>query len=341
VAAEIVPVLETQYAGLFVLHEWDLGVESNYLTLASTMERLGVRENAHVFMVLDGTNMMAGFDVIAEELFARIDHRLAAPPAEEPEPAARLDPAPDRGVLKRRFDRFTLAGVIVAGLLDGINPCAISTLVFLISVLSMSSVRGRDLLVVGAAFCLASFATYTAIGFGLLHAVHALYYFDRARRVFDVVMVLVLLAFAFYSFRDAWRFSRTGSARDVTLQLPDGIKRRIHRVVRVGLKQSTQATWAFAIGALVTVLESVCTGQVYVPTLAFLVKSGSEVGRGLGYLLVYNLMFVTPLVVVFLLTYQGLKLKALMQWSTRNVVISKALLGCFFLALAAAIALIS
>jgi hypothetical protein len=46
---------------------------------------------------------------------------------------------------------------------------------------------------------------------------------------------------------------------------------------------------------------------------------------------------VLPLLAVFLLTFHGLKLSRLMTWSRRNVVASKALMGVFFLALAAAV----
>ena len=227
--------------------------------------------------------------------------------------------------------------MLVGGLIDGINPCAIATLVFLISVLSMSRVSGWNLLLVGVAFCLASLLTYTAIGFGVLRALHALACFQTVRTSVDFILVAVLTVFAVYSFCDAFRYRQTRMTKDVTLQLPAKVKQTIHRIVRVGLGKKAQVTWAFAIGAAVTALESVCTGQIYVPTLALVVKSGTAVTRGLSYLVLYNLMFILPLVVVFLLTYRGLKLTRLIEWSVRNVFVSKLLMGGFFLALAAAI----
>lgn len=79
-------------------------------------------------------------------------------------------------------------------------------------------------------------------------------------------------------------------------------------------------------------MESVCTGQMYVPTLVVMAKTGTE--KEWGYLLLYNLMFVVPLIIVFLLTYFGLKTEALVAWSKQNVVISKILLGLFFILMA-------
>lgn len=70
----------------------------------------------------------------------------------------------------------------------------------------------------------------------------------------------------------------------------------------------------------------VCTGQVYVPTLVMLAKSGQEQGRAVSYLLVYNLVSDIPLVTILILTYFGMKTQTLLEWSMKNVVISKILL---------------
>ena len=339
VTSEVIPVLQARYAGFYVLHKWDTGLEEHYLKLAAYMDQQGVQDNAAVFMVIDGQDVLAGFEVIAERLFSLMDERLAArleDAAAVPVTAAGSPPA-GRELVAQRIERFTLTGVLVGGLIDGINPCAIATLVFLISVLSMSRVNGWNLLLVGVAFCLASLLTYTAIGFGVLRALHALACFQTVRTSVDFILVAVLTVFAVYSFCDAFRYRQTRMTKDVTLQLPAKVKQTIHRIVRVGLGKKAQVTWAFAIGAAVTALESVCTGQIYVPTLALVVKSGTAVTRGLSYLVLYNLMFILPLVVVFLLTYRGLKLTRLIEWSVRNVFVSKLLMGGFFLALAAAI----
>ncbi len=79
-------------------------------------------------------------------------------------------------------------------------------------------------------------------------------------------------------------------------------------------------------------LESVCTGQVYVPTLILMVKATGS-GMALMLLLLYNAMFILPLVVVFAATYRGLNTQTLVEWSRRNVVTSKVLLGAFFAAM--------
>jgi len=236
--------------------------------------------------------------------------------------------------------RFTAPAVALAGLVDGVNPCAIGTLVFFMSLLFVCGVGGLRLLLVGISFCLASFLVYVAIGLGLLRALHAASGFPLLRRGVDLGMLAALGILAFLSFRDAWRYGRGGRPADVTLQLPRGVKERIHRVMRRGLGSRSLALGAFGAGAAVTALESVCTGQVYVPTLALVAgEAGSPSLRGdaLRLLLLYNLMFMVPLVAVFAAAYGGMKSAALLDWSRRNVAPSKVLLGLLFLLLAAMI----
>ena len=233
---------------------------------------------------------------------------------------------------------FTVPAVLVAGLIDGINPCAISTLVFFMSMLTTAGVRGRGLLLMGGAFAFASFATYTAIGFGLLRSLHVLEAYPVARSVFETALALVLLVLAALSFRDAYRYRRSQRPDDVSLQLPPKVKKLINGILRKGVRSHHLLLGGVGAGALVTALETVCTGQVYVPTMALVIRdSGGESVfqmRVWGLLLLYNAMFIIPLMIAILLTRYGLTTQAMLKLSRQNVPFSKSLLALFFLALA-------
>jgi cytochrome c biogenesis protein CcdA len=243
-------------------------------------------------------------------------------------------PGESSTVLEDRFRRFTLGTVVTAGLVDGFNPCAFATIVFFVSLLTVSGVRGSRVLLVGLSFGAAVFATYLALGFGVFRLLSALTAWRAAAGVLNAVMVAALAVLALLSFRDAWRFGRSGRPADVVLQLPDRIKRRIHAIMRERLSLRHLVPSTALIGVLVTLLESVCTGQVYVPTLVFL-TTHPELGRRAWTLLViYNVMFVVPLAVVTAAACYGTRSQRLMEWSRRNVVRSKVLLGLFFAGLA-------
>ena len=339
VKAEVLPVLESRFAGFYRLAPHDVGVASNMLLLMAFQARLGVREgNAPVSVVVDYTYPFSGLAAIRRELPDRVERCIEKrldPGWRAPEPI-RLDPAGGGAApAAEHAGRFALVAVVGGGLADGLNPCAMSTLVFFMSLLAVARVRGRGLVVMGVAFCAASFLVYTALGFGLLRAVHSLEAFPHVRRGLNGLMQAALAVLAFLSFRDAWRFSRSGKAGEVTLQLPDLLKRRIHGIMRTRLKTGGLLAGGLVIGAAVTVVESVCTGQLYVPTLVVVLRGGLGTAREGALLVLYNLMFIAPLAAVFGVTYYGLRTDALLNWSRGHVVPGKILLGVLFTALLA------
>ncbi|MCX7005210.1 MAG: hypothetical protein NTV22_18325 [bacterium] len=336
VKLEVLPRLAAQYEGFYTLRLHDVGVPSNVVLLAAYQEALGMAENAPVSMVVDYQIPLQGVAQIREALLSNVEARVMArtqPDWQPPRPIA-VTRGPADAALAAHARQFTLVLVMLSGLIDGINPCAISTLVFFMSALMVANIRGRALLVMGAAFCAASFATYFALGFGLLRILHSLRAFAAVQRGIELGMLAVLAVFALLSFRDAWRYARHANPNEVSMQLSARMKERIHAVMRRGVRYHSLLLGGIVIGCLVTALESVCTGQVYVPTLVMLLKSQAGNLRAWLYLLLYNTMFILPLVLVFVLVYRGLNMQRLLAWSRRNVVVSKCTLGCFFVGMA-------
>jgi cytochrome c biogenesis protein CcdA len=102
------------------------------------------------------------------------------------------------------------------------------------------------------------------------------------------------------------------------LQLPKSVKERIHQVMGFFYRKNPQEKQkvsapslsklmfsALITGFLVSLLEAVCTGQVYLPTISFVLKSTPFKFQALGYLLLYNIMFVIPLIFIFVLALLG------------------------------------
>ena len=328
IQAELLPEIPKRFPGACEIQSHDIGVETNFLYLLQLEHALGYTSPERAYLIVN-KQYVFGPSPSHEEFFALISNLLKQGSA-GPTPET---VAPD--LAKTWYGGFTVSAVAVAGLLDGINPCAISTLVFFMSLLAVAKVRNRQLILLGISFCAASFLTYLAIGFGLFRFLHLFSGFTALRNTVEIGMAAILLVLAVLSFRDAIRFRKTGCAADVTLQLSIGMKTRIHDIMRRGLG-STSVIWGgLLIGCAVTVLESVCTGQVYVPTLVLILKdSAFSESRAWMLLLLYNALFILPLVVVFIAVYFGLRTETLLAWSRRNVVVSKLLLGLFFVLMA-------
>ena len=227
---------------------------------------------------------------------------------------------------------LTVLPVLAGGLLDGINPCAFTTLIFLLSALALAGRGRREVLAIGSLFSLAVFVTYFAVGLGLFTALRAASSFSVVSRVIRWVLVGVLVVFAALSIRDAVLAHR-GRATEMALQLPKFLKRRIHESIRGRVRSTALALSSLTLGVLVSVFEFACTGQVYLPTLAYLSRIGQT--RAVFLLAVYNLGFIAPLLAVFAASYAGVTSKRITILFQRHLVAVKVTFALFFLALAA------
>lgn len=228
---------------------------------------------------------------------------------------------------------LTLPVVLLAGLVDGFNPCAFSIVIFLAGTLAIGGRRRRARLFGGWAFCFASFATYMVMGFGLLGAIRTLGGMGFVRDVIFAALALSLFVLSALSFRDALRYRRLRVPSAITLQLPDRVKRAIRSFAEASWSGPAVVGTGLVCGVVVTLLDSLCTGQVYVPVLALLAGEAGWSLRAIALLALYNLAFIAPLVAVFVLAAFGAGSERMARWSKRNVVPSKIALGIVFLIL--------
>lgn len=244
-----------------------------------------------------------------------------------------FDPAQAEQSLIDRFRSFGVLTVLGAGLIDGLNPCAFATLVFFISYLTFTGRRGRDVLFVGLSFSLGVFLTYLLVGVGLLRAVQSLPFFTTLGRWVYLVTALLCVALAVLSFRDFFK-ARGGQVSEMTLKLPTKLRRHIHKVIRESAQWRAFVAVAFFTGFVVSLIELACTGQVYLPTILFVLSVPELAAQAFFYLLLYCLMFILPLIVVFVLSYLGTTSEQLGQFVNRHTAAIKALTGIVFVGLA-------
>ncbi|HEX8297092.1 MAG TPA: hypothetical protein VF593_12380, partial [Chthoniobacteraceae bacterium] len=222
--------------------------------------------------------------------------------------------------------------VAAAGLLDGINPCAFATIIFLLSYLQIARRSPPEILAVGAAFIAAVFLTYFAVGLGLAQVLTKIAALRTAGTLLNYLLAAFALIVAALSFRDA-QLAAQGRHAEMTLQLPGMLKERIRTTIRTGARATRFVAAAFGAGIVISLLELACTGQVYLPTILYMLRAGES--GAVGHLLIYNVAFVLPLVVVFLLAWSGLRSEALVRFQQRHTAWVKVLTGVLFLLLAA------
>ena len=230
------------------------------------------------------------------------------------------------------FKTFSVLTVIGAGLLDGINPCAFATLIFFISYLIMRSKAKRDILFVGLAFSLGVFIAYLAAGLGLYQLVSRAKWFFALSKWFYLAIGVFAAVIAVLSVRDAWR-ARHGDLGDMTLQLPERNKGIIHKLIRDQARTGFVVTGAFLVAFPVSLFEFMCTGQTYLPTIVLIFSQNVLRERAFFFLIVYNLLFILPLVLITSIAYFGVTSEHLVAWLQKNATVVKVATAVLFVVL--------
>ncbi len=252
------------------------------------------RALTEVPVLLAGDTLLVG----DKEIRARLPGVLTALVAGEPRAAA-----PSAAGPLGLTDKLAILPVFVAGLIDGINPCAFTTLIFLLASLALAGRGRREVLLIGAIFSASVFLTYFLIGLGFFAALRAANAVPVVSAILRWVLVAVLAVFAGLSVYDYTRI-RAGHPTEMLLQLPASFKKRIHSSIRGGVRTAAIAGSSVVMGFLVSIFEFACTGQVYLPTLAYFARSAHRLSAVL-LLALYNICFILPLLVVFAVSYFG------------------------------------
>jgi thiol-disulfide isomerase/thioredoxin len=240
---------------------------------------------------------------------------------------------------------FKKAGPLVimgAGFIDGINPCAFTVIIFFMSFLTSQGYTRKKIIVSGLSFIGASFITYTLIGAGFFGGFHSLAMFKHVAAIINISIGALSLVFGALSLYDGIKFARTGSLDMLTLQLPRYLKTKIHNIIgtkyrksgREGESHETRIWGAFiaavVTGFLVSLFESACTGQVYLPTIVLILKTAGSPLLAFFYLIVYNLMFIIPLLIVFGAGMAGVSAEIFTKFTRRHMVKIKFIMAAIF-----------
>lgn len=235
-----------------------------------------------------------------------------------------------------RARSLAILPVLAAGLLDGVNPCAFATIIFFVSFLRVLKRNRMEILIIGLTFSTAVYGTYFLTGIGFLAGLKPLVRFPWFSMSFYALSGMLALVLALLNLRDAFRAHR-GEIKEMTLQLPQGIKKRIHQIISERSRRSGLVAGAFITGVAISLLELGCTGQVYLPVITYILQVPSMRSSGIFYLALYNLAFILPLLIIFALVFFGTGWENLNRWFLRHLVTSRLLLFLLFMILALAI----
>lgn len=303
----------------------DITTDSGFNILLQMEENYKVPVSSAIELFFPDTFLTGADDIIAHAPRLIKQYAAAAPTGKHRNKTA--DGKSYSRRLSEKFRSYSIISILAAGIIDGVNPCAIATMIFLISFLATQKRKRSEVLVIGLSFTTAVFFTYLAMGIGAFKALTFLQTYGWISTVIRWGAGLTAFIVGVLSFIDAWNFKKTGKTGDIKLQLPKVVKMRIHRVITGNLSGRSLVVGAVVTGFLVTLLEAVCTGQVYLPTIVLMTKQEGMRLTGWFFLIIYNLLFVLPLLIVMVLAFFGMTWNRLATATQKNMVAIKTALG--------------
>ncbi|MFN7085254.1 MAG: cytochrome c biogenesis CcdA family protein [Burkholderiales bacterium] len=199
--------------------------------------------------------------------------------------------------------KWLLPLIVVAALIDSINPCAFSILILTIAFLFSLGKLRSSVLEIGSAYILGIFLAYMLIGLGILQALHI---FDTPHFMAKVGATL-LIALGLINV-----IGELFPTFPIRLKIPQAAHHQIATLMEKGSLPS-----AFLLGGLVGVCEFPCTGGPYLMVVGLL-HDQATYAAGLGYLVIYNLIFILPLMIILRISGDPALVEKVQEWRNRQ-----------------------
>jgi cytochrome c biogenesis protein CcdA len=193
--------------------------------------------------------------------------------------------------------------IVVSSLIDSVNPCAFSVLLITIAFLLSASVSRRRIFEVGGSYIFGIFAVYLLIGLGLLQALHLFntpHFMAKAGATLVVLFGLINLTNHYFP------------TFPIKLKIPNFAHGKMAALIEKG-----SVTAAFILGVLVGLCEFPCTGGPYLMALGLLHDHATYL-KGVGYLILYNIIFILPLILILLLASEKSLITRFEEWRAKN-----------------------
>jgi cytochrome c biogenesis protein CcdA len=200
------------------------------------------------------------------------------------------------------FTALTVPLVIFCAGIDSINPCALTVLIILLlSIIALQS--RRQVLMVGITYIAAVFLFYFISGIGVLSFVHV----SGISSLIAYAAAIIAIVLGVVNIIEA-----AVKKEGFLLAIPESKKPVIERYIMTATLPA-----AFVLGVLVGIFELPCTGGIYL-TILSLMSNTLTFSEGIPYLLLYNFVFILPLIIILLAVVFGIPPERVNAWRLEN-----------------------
>jgi cytochrome c biogenesis protein CcdA len=224
-------------------------------------------------------------------------------------------------------EELTIGIIIAAALLDSINPCVFGVLIFLIAFMTKLFKSPTKMILGGLLYSAVVYVSYLLIGFGVLKIAintgiaNGFYWFAA----------LIAIVAGLLEIKDYFWYGKGFS-----LQMIPGASKRIKmytdKIAQMEKKHPALLILTTALlGIFVVLVELPCTGAPYLAVLGLL--SQGEFAAAVPMLLLYNFVFIVPLLVIIGVAYFSRSSNKLEAWRKEHRGTMRLAVGLFLLLL--------
>ena len=194
--------------------------------------------------------------------------------------------------------------VLISALLDSVHPCSFSILLITIAFLFGMQMTREKILKIGGAYIAGIFGAYLLIGLGLLKVLHLF----NTPHFMGKLGAAILITFGLINL-----LNELFPNFPVKLKIPSVSHSSMARLME---KASLPA--AFGLGILVGICQFPCMGGPYLMVIGLL-RDQLTYFAGFGYLFLYNLILIIPLVAVLWIAADKSVVEKITVWKKTNL----------------------
>lgn len=218
------------------------------------------------------------------------------------------------------LDLPTLGLVITSAAIDSINPCAIGVLILMISIMLGSGKSVKRMVLLGSAYIFALLMTYLIAGLGLVYFLTTI---PIVLAEYLSIFVGILVIFAgLLEIKDYFWYGK-----GMSLQIPH----RFAAKIQDWSSNRSTVLGVMLLGAFVAAVELPCTGAPYLAIITVLRVDFDLMAFGL--MVLYNIIFVAPLLIILGMVAAGVKISKVAKWKEEGKGGMRLMIGLLLVAL--------
>lgn len=211
----------------------------------------------------------------------------------------------DAAGIKESFsESLTIPILIGAALVDSINPCEFAVLLILMATILAAGNKKRALFS-GIAYSISIFISYFLMGLGLYSVISSI----GTPTLFIKIIGFIAVIIGILNLKDYFWYGKF-----FVMEVPLSWRPKLKALV----KSITGPISAFLIGFLVSLFLLPCTSGPYIVILGML-GHGETFIKAVLLLLLYNLIFILPMLVITIGVYFGMNVAKAEETRTKNL----------------------